>query len=286
MQLALGTVQFGMAYGIAGRGEPVPDREVRGILQAAYARGIRTLDTAPGYGDIEERLASLCGQLPFTIISKIPALPKNVPPKDAISFCISSAEQSRQRLGQMLSGLLFHNSDDLKGEQGLVLWHNVQEWAKRNGVQLGASFYEPQMAATLNSTMHFDFMQLPGNAFDQRVDRNIDGGFEGCAIHLRSAFLQGLLLMPQETARSKFLSATHALDRWHTWCAKSGLSQVEGCLSVVKSFSSVTTVIVGVDTLAQFEEIADAWGRARPISASELSVDDLAIIDPRQWPKP
>ena len=40
MQLALGTVQFGIAYGIAGRGEAVPEAEVRAILEDAAARGV------------------------------------------------------------------------------------------------------------------------------------------------------------------------------------------------------------------------------------------------------
>ena len=60
MKLALGTVQFGLAYGITGRGAVVPEQEVREILVAAADQGVSVLDTAVAYGDIEPRLAGLC----------------------------------------------------------------------------------------------------------------------------------------------------------------------------------------------------------------------------------
>ena len=56
MKLSLGTVQFGLAYGIAGRDTPVEPAIVRNILELAQSAGITTLDTAAAYGDIEERL--------------------------------------------------------------------------------------------------------------------------------------------------------------------------------------------------------------------------------------
>ena len=75
VELALGTVQFGLTYGVAGRGEPVPEREIKDILALAWRAGVRTLDTASAYGDIEERLGGLMRDRAFKVTSKIPALP-------------------------------------------------------------------------------------------------------------------------------------------------------------------------------------------------------------------
>ena len=58
-KLALGTVQFGMNYGINNSKGVPDDKEVISILDFAYKNGINTLDTAIGYGNCEERLGKL-----------------------------------------------------------------------------------------------------------------------------------------------------------------------------------------------------------------------------------
>jgi len=57
MELALGTVQFGLVYGLSGGKQLLPDRDIRAILELAFEQGVVILDTAPVYGDIESRLA-------------------------------------------------------------------------------------------------------------------------------------------------------------------------------------------------------------------------------------
>src|SRR5262249_59977070 len=111
MQLGLGTVQFGLAYGVAGRGVSVPEDEVRAILQCAAASGVRVLDTAPLYGDIESRLARLTQGLRFDIVSKIPPIPAGAAAsvRDAVARAV---DQSRARLGAALHTLLFHRPED------------------------------------------------------------------------------------------------------------------------------------------------------------------------------
>ncbi len=102
VQLALGTVQFGTAYGVAGRGEAVPLREVREILDVAWHLGVKVLDTAPDYGSIERRLSEVAGQHPFRIVSKIPALTKDTS-GDPVGFVKESISRSRRRLGDRRS---------------------------------------------------------------------------------------------------------------------------------------------------------------------------------------
>ena len=75
MELALGTVQFGLRYGIAGAAGPVPSDQVRAILERAVEFGVRTLDTAAAYGDVEQELAGLIGGLPLSVVSKLPPRP-------------------------------------------------------------------------------------------------------------------------------------------------------------------------------------------------------------------
>ena len=52
-RIGLGTVQFGMHYGVSNRVGQPDEREVAAILERAVARGVRYLDTASAYGDAE-----------------------------------------------------------------------------------------------------------------------------------------------------------------------------------------------------------------------------------------
>lgn len=282
MQLALGTVQFGLAYGIAGNTQAVPPQEVRAILEDAASRGVRTLDTAAAYGDIEERLASLVGDLPFEIISKVPSIPDELTPEQAQAWALGSAQRSLDRLGAPLKGLMLHRASDLQGDRGDLVTPALNEWCSRHGIAFGASCYEAGQAAQLAEGRGIRLTQLPGNAFDQRVARAADA-LQDVDVHLRSAFLQGLLLMPLQQAQSRLPAASEILTRWHQRCAAADLQPLEAALGLVKSFQAVSTVLVGVDSLAQWRDIASAWAATQALTWPDLACQDHTIIDPRHW---
>lgn len=283
MELALGTVQFGLAYGIAGRGYAVPEEEARSILECAWEHGIRTLDTAAAYGDIEQRLGRLCEGLAFRIISKIPSVPSELDDGQAATWTVTQAIQSRRRLGANLAGMMFHRSQDLEGKRGLMVWQELSAWSRDEGVTLGVSCYSPEDYLVLREIFGITLAQLPGNAFDQRIASDIPVRLPSVEFHLRSAFLQGLLLLPLNEAKLKLPHAAAALDRWHTWCTENRLSPLHAALSAVKTFSAVSQVVVGVESKKQLEAIVQAWSCTYPLDSSLLAVNSLEIIDPRQW---
>ncbi|MDE2396803.1 MAG: aldo/keto reductase [Burkholderiales bacterium] len=284
MQLALGTVQFGLAYGVAGRGQAVPEDEVRAVLEDAAARGVRTLDTAAAYGDIEARLGRLARGLPLDIVSKVPAIPAALDPAAAADFALRSAQLSRDRLGGALRALMLHSADDLAGARGQAVAAALATWGRSEGVEIGASCYAPDEVLDLAQRHAIAIAQAPGNALDQRFARpGLAQGLVGIEVHLRSAFLQGLLVMPAARAGDRLPAARPALARWHTWCSARGMPPLLAALSVVKSFRAVSAVVVGVDDLAQWTEIARAWEQAEPTAAAELACDDPAVVDPRRW---
>ena len=282
MRLALGTVQFGLAYGVAGRGDAVPEAEARAILARAHALGIRTLDTASAYGNIEEHLADLCDDLDFDIVSKIPPLPQNIAPAEAAHWTLEQAERSRMRLGQRLRHLMLHRADDLLKPGGSILWSALAEWSASTNVGIGASCYEPSTVISLKALPKFGIAQIPGNALDQRIGREWSAP-PACEVHLRSAFLQGLLLMPQAAAARLVPAATDALAAWHRWCRQQDLEPLIAALSIVKSFAAVSVCVVGVDRIEHLEQTVVAWHRASAVAAPQLHCENPAVIDPRRW---
>ena len=57
-KLGLGTVQFGINYGINSEFGKVKSKEVMKILNYAHIKNINYLDTAPSYGDSEKVLGT------------------------------------------------------------------------------------------------------------------------------------------------------------------------------------------------------------------------------------
>ena len=57
-KLILGTVQFGLDYGINNKQGQVSERSIKEILDLAFENGINILDTAEGYGDSQERIGN------------------------------------------------------------------------------------------------------------------------------------------------------------------------------------------------------------------------------------
>jgi aryl-alcohol dehydrogenase-like predicted oxidoreductase len=283
MQLTLGTVQFGLQYGIAGGKHLLADDDIRDILDFAFRQGIQTLDTAPAYGDIEERLCSLCDGIAFRIVSKIPPLPGELDDTAAGQWAINSALTSRTRLGHKLYALLFHRAEDLLGPRGDAVSKAVGRWARTEGILIGASGYDAGVVRSLFEMRRISVAQLPGNALDQRIDRILEKIEPKPDLYLRSAFLQGLLLLPFEDAVKRVPAAKFALQQWRQWLTHRGMSPIHGALSIVRAFSDVASCVVGVDSRSQLEEITDAWQLVKPISAKELSCNDPQSIDPRLW---
>mgnify|MGYP001285447175 CR=1 FL=1 len=75
-KLILGTVQFGLNYGINNSLGQLPKTSIFEILDYAYANGIKILDTAESYGNSQEIIGEFIKSNPkkkFKIITKLSA---------------------------------------------------------------------------------------------------------------------------------------------------------------------------------------------------------------------
>ena len=297
VELALGTVQFGMKYGIAGRGEPVPADEVRDIFARAWESGVRVLDTAPAYGSIEENLGDLTKDYPFKMVSKIPALPQGTS-EDIAKFVTQSIQKTRKRLGDNLTTILFHRSEDLLEPHGAIAWEAASKAISDSSIRLGVSCYSPSELALLQTKFPVSAAQIPGNALDQRIrtanlpviphcvrdDVNqVPEVTKNIELYLRSVFLQGILLLAPETVSKQLPQAAKHIYAWRKWCEEHQLSPLQAALSIAKGLPGIRYCVVGVDKLSHLEEILTAWNHAVPLTASSLSTDNMDIIDPRLW---
>jgi aryl-alcohol dehydrogenase-like predicted oxidoreductase len=286
-RLALGTVQFGLPYGIANRAGQVTRSEAKAMLQLAAIKGIDTLDTAISYGDSETCLGEL-GTRDFKVVTKLPAVPNDC--EDVSAWVTQQVNASLARMNvTSVYGLLLHRSAQLLDANGTELYRALQVLKDSGQVQkLGVSIYSPSELDVLIPQYHFDLVQAPFNLVDQRLYRS---GWmqrlkdQGVEVHTRSVFLQGLLLMAQADIPAKFSPWNELWNGWHRWLANHDISALEACLAFPLSYHKIDMVVVGADNVNQLNQIIDAASGKAINDLPDLESKDEMLINPAHWTK-
>lgn len=285
-RLALGTVQFGLDYGIANRRGRPSLHEAGRILEVARGFGIDLLDSAVAYGASEQVLGDL-GVSDFKVVTKLPPLPEGM--SDAADWVERelTASLARLRLGSV-HGLLLHRSTDLNGRHGRDVAEGMLR-VRASGLaeKIGVSIYDPAELDEVISLMPLDLVQTPINLLDRRLERS---GWlrrlheDGVEIHTRSTFLQGLLLLPRREIPARFERWSALWDSWHGELLQHSVPPTAACLSYPLSLPGVSRVVVGVDAAEQLEALALAtWNPPDIREWPSFATDDAMLINPSNW---
>ncbi len=284
MKIALGTVQFGLEYGVANVKGRVSEDTAQDILRLASELGVDTLDTAAAYGESEEVLgrANVDG---FNVISKIP--PRIEYTEKPASWVTSCINQSLSYLGcESLYGLLLHRPLDLLQPNGRELYDTLVGIKKQGLAQkIGISVYGPGDLDRL-AAFQFDLVQAPMNILDRRLKNS--GWLEklskqGTEVHVRSAFLQGLLLMPAAQRPEYFKPWRNLLSEYDAWVAREQLTPLQACLAYLNGHPEIDKIVVGVDTPEQLRDIVSAINVPNPAVPEGIQTNDLNLINPGLW---
>lgn len=286
MKLALGTVQFGLTYGIANQSGQVSRAEAKKMLEFAVSQGLDTIDTAIAYGDSEACLGEI-GVQNLRVITKLPPVPYGC--EDINRWVNQHISESMGRLGcGELHGLMLHRSTDLLEEYGQQLYIAMQN-LKYNGLvkNIGISIYSPDELDGILSQYTVDIIQAPFNLVDRRLlatgwlDRLKN---EGVELHTRSTFLQGLLLMPREAISEKFSRWTILWDLWDSWLCEFDISAAKVCFDFVQSFEKIDRIVVGAENLAQLQQLVSLASEPSKLEFPDMMCNDEMLINPANWP--
>ena len=289
-KLGLGTVQFGLAYGVANTGGQVGPSQVEQILACAAKAGIGVVDTAAAYGESESVLGRcLPPAFDFRIVTK--TLPLRVPRVDAedLAKVERAFESSLQRLRQpRVDALLVHHAEDLLVPGGESLYARLGDWRDAGLVnRIGVSIYDRRQLDQLLERYTFDLVQLPVNVFDQRLLR--DGTLSllqqrGIEVHARSVLLQGLLMMEPGRLPAHFGELSAHCERYDRVLKTAGVSRLSAALGFVANLPEVAVTLIGVDSVRHLEECIAAFDQGSNPDLSSFAVDQPALVDPRRWP--
>lgn len=291
-RMALGGAQFGMDYGLSNKVGQVTAAETAEILQKARQAGIDMIDTAQAYGESEQLLGRIADH-DWRIYTKIPAVPDHLlgDRQQVAAWVSDQVNLSLDRLKRpKLTGLMLHHAQQLQMDGGQHIFaalRNEQD-AGRIG-EIGISIYEPDDLASLQPEMRFDFVQGPLNIFDMRLSQS---GWlsrladNGCTFFARSAFLQGLLLMPTQDRPPTFRRWDHLWQSWDRYLRESGISPVAACLRHLLRVRHVERIIVGVTGVQELAELLDSLEGELPPLPVDLQTDDPLLLNPSNWSKP
>jgi hypothetical protein len=282
-KIALGTAQFGSCYGIANASGKISLEEGKKILEDAYCHGIKTLDTAIRYGESEFMLGKI-GVGRFNVITKLPSLPHDC--KDVKAWLYQQVEASLSLLGlNVIYGVLLHSTEDLFGKNANYIISILREMQLTGVIKkIGISVYSIKDYASCKAVFLPEIIQIPLNILDGRISRSdlqdIKRG--GTEIHVRSIFLQGLLLMDLNKIPQKFYPWKNKLLDFHDWVATTGNSSLEVCINYIASIPEIDYLVLGVDSSHHLNEIL----RVRQFDVDlpkSLQIVDDRLLNPMLW---
>lgn len=288
MSLILGAVQFGVPYGVTNHaGKPSQDAAFEAI-QAAWDAGIRTLDSAQGYGQANQVIADYhaAHKNRFSVINKIMRHPQD--PQEVIDSLLRERDQMQI---ERFDCIMFHYAPSVPDD----LPHNFLDDLKKKGLtaRVGLSIDIPANYESLQSKFSFDVIQLPLNLMSQKfmpIKFLEDLQKSSTEIHVRSAFLQGVLLNKPEDAPSYLAPLAGKIRKFQDDCESLDITPLIGCLLFLLQNPLVDHIVVGAQNAGQLREIVAAYQDAETAQLQGKNLDwltyasdDFAMIHPLSW---
>ena len=293
-QFMLGTVQFGIPYGIANRTGQSSYQTVLKILEHAAANGVNCLDTAAAYGDSEKIIGRAMRELGIAdkmiVVTKVPHLDDNLKPAEADRLVRQGVETSLKNLQlDKLPICLFHK------ESNAIYADSLQKMKEKGLVKhIGISANSPEWALKAVRSGQFEAMQLPTSILDQRYIKNgifHEAKRNGIALFVRSVYLQGLLFLPENEMPAELSPVIEVRRRLEQLAAKANMSLIELAARFVMSLEGVDCLVLGLETNEQLQANLKLF--EQPSLSPELLRDIFEtvpqlpekIIVPYLWPK-
>lgn len=287
-ELALGTANWGGSYGAPGREARVDEQTADELATLFLEAGHSLVDTAPAYGRAEQMVGDvLAGRA--RVVSKVPADVMAAP--DAVSRAVSSLRESLRRTRvDRFAGVLLHDAGAATREDSRG--RNMVDAVRAEGVadRVGVSVYTPEEAYAAVDRLGADLVQLPCNPLDQRflesgcVSDLVSAGVE---VHVRSSFLNGVLLADPATLEGSLAPLAPAVARLGDLARADGATVLELLMAFARHATGAQAVIVGAFAADQLREVLAAWARAgapgQERDWSRVSASELPAVDPRTW---
>jgi D-threo-aldose 1-dehydrogenase len=284
---SLTVTRFGLGTApLGGLFTAVADDEARGVVEAAWAAGVRLFDTAPlyGYGLAERRLGAVLGDRPrdaFTLATKVGRLLRaGAPPDPGQNFrgvppvnpvfdfsydgALRSVTESLERLGlDRVDVVHIHDPDD-HFDEALQGAYPALDRLRREGMigAVGAGMNQAEMLARFAREADFDCFLLAGRytLLDQVALRELlplclD---RGIAVMAGGVLNSGILADPRPGATYDYARAGQEVlsraRRLDDICRSHGVPLKAAAIQFPLGHPAITSVLLGCRSRAELAE--------------------------------
>jgi spore coat polysaccharide biosynthesis protein SpsF len=299
--MALGTVQFGLPYGVANKNGQPELADIQTIIKRALDHGVNMFDTASAYGTSEQVLGQAIPKelrqdlFITTKLDPLSDIDENTPDTEIELRVEQSVLKSLLHLKlETLPVLMLHRWDHYEFKNGIII-KKLQELQK-NGLikKLGCSVQTPEEGLKAINALELTFIQMPFNIIDNRWKKSgfIDQVSKQADKHIqaRSSLLQGLLTMnPDQWPVHKECSGP--IHQWLTDTMKKydRSSIIDLCYSYVAAQPWINSIVVGLETQEQLAENLELFHKTPLNEEQALEIDNnkldvpQALLNPATW---
>lgn len=278
MELCLGTAQIGVFYGINNERGFSEENSID-ILHFASENNVQYFDTAQAYGQAESILGKFissgnCDRNSIKIISKLNG-------GESLNVQIETSLKKLQ--APKIEGCLLHEESMIYNSRTVNELRAIKQQGYVN--KIGVSVYGANEALYAASLDWVDYIQIPYNVFDQRLNdtaffRTAKGNQK--TIFARSALLQGLLVMDPEKVRNKLPFAYEEVLLFRNISRKYGMLPIEVAIQYVKNNLNIDFLVVGVDAKEQLKTFIKIFKDSEvPIDMIDEIKEEFRSIDER-----
>lgn len=277
-RLIIGSANFTQRYGADSI--KIKNNEIKKILNLAKKNSIYQIDTAETYINKKDVFKNIDKKFKFS--TKIIPNSKWV----SLEFCQKELERHFKTLNNnKIETILFHDVKVLFTKNGFKIFRNLEILKKKKYFQkIGLSIYDTQCLSYMIANYDFDVVQCPYNILDRRILAS--GWFDklkskGIEIHIRSIFLQGLLVNKLVYKKQYFEKWKKKFSEWFIWLENNNISPIDYCFSDLLNYD-FDKIIIGINNSKNLEEVINF----RTINKKKMinfSISDKKLIDPRNW---
>ena len=283
-KLILGTVQFGLKYGINNSQGQVAQAEVVNILKSAQNVGLQFLDTAAAYGYAEQRIGEYHRKYnqKFKIITKFQAK-SDLSVDKQIENALTNMNKST------LEVVLFHSFNDYRQHpEALEALLRLKKEGKIG--QIGVSVYTNDEVEYLLEDQSIEVIQIPFNLLDNETQRGeiLRKSKEvGKIIHTRSVFLQGLFFKDVNTLPKVLVPLKDALLELRRFAKDANLTLACLALNYALAQPYIDGVLIGVDNEDQLVDnlkaLENPFSEQLTQQINSIKVAERALLNPVNW---
>lgn len=288
-KIILGTVQFGLNYGIHNQSGKMSQEEISKVLLLAHENNIRILDTADAYGDSQQQIGLFQKNknIQFHILTKYKGVPA-----DELKTHTNKVLQTLH--SPKLACLSLHDFKELSDANLMSGYRDLKNLGLTE--KIGVSVYTPDECLTALKHEFIDVIQIPFNVLDNenrwhkafeykaKLNRKVE-------VHARSSFLQGLLYKNSQQINSDtpyLADLIPSMETLRKVAEEYKKSLAEYSLSYCLQNKNINSVLIGVDSAMQLQNNLNCIKKTLEPEAfdvvSKIKINNERLINPSQWP--